>query len=191
MGVLTEAIDMFRLAESQAGDVDHLHIFDMDGTLALSPEPSPENKKRVPGRGWWSNPASLNNFDVKPVPEVKARYDAVKGQPGHHVAVMTGREDTPAMRAAVDRTLHGIGVRGHVHGHDLFLNPGADTKEWKKGQIMTLIKHHRPRHVHIYDDRHAHADEFSKMLGSLKIPHTIYKISHPDWKAGDKMPETS
>ena len=190
---LFEAIDAFRRAEMLSErHVDHLHVFDMDGTLAISPEPTKENKAKLIGSGWWGNPDSLSaKFPVRPIPETKAHYDKAKRTKGHKAVVMTGRLDTPEMRKAVSHTLRRIGVRGHTHGHDLFLNPGRDTAEWKKDQLMSLIRSHKPKHVHVYDDRPTHAAEFSHLLKSMGVPHTIYNVAHPKWGSGDKMPATS
>jgi hypothetical protein len=189
---LSEAIGLFRAVEQLAERVDHLHVFDMDGTLALSPEPTKENKAKLAGSGWWGNPDSLSaKFPVRPIPETKAHYDKAKRTKGHKAVVMTGRQDTPEMRKAVSHTLRRIGVRGHTHGHDLFLNPGRDTAEWKKDQLMALIKSHKPKHVHVYDDRPTHATEFSHLLKSMGVPHTIYNVASPKWGSGDKMPATS
>jgi len=193
---LFEAIDAFRRAEVLSErHVDHLHVFDMDGTLALSPEPTKENKAAAglaKGQGWWGHHDSLSErLPVRPIPEVKAHYDRAKRTKGHKAVVMTGRLDTPEMRKAVSHTLRRIGVRGHTHGHDLFLNPGRDTAEWKKDQLMSLIKSHKPKHVHVYDDRPTHAAEFSHLLKSMGVPHTIYNVAHPKWGSGDKMPATS
>jgi len=190
---LFEAISAFRGIEllSEAR-VKHLHVFDMDGTLALSPEPTDQNKAKLSGSGWWSNPDSLSaKFPVRPIPETRAHYEKAKRTKGHKAIVMTGRSDTPEMRSAVSKTLRRIGVRGHTHGHDLFLNPGRDTEEWKKDQLMALIKKHRPEHVHVYDDRPSHSKAFGKLLGSFGVPHTIYNVAHPKWASGDKMPKTS
>jgi hypothetical protein len=187
---LTEAVAEFRRAQTLAES--HLHVFDMDGTLALSPEPTPENKAKVgAGKKWWGNPESLSDkLDVHPVPETKAHYDKAKAS-GHKVVVMTGRENTPEMRRAVSRNLERVGVHGHEHGKDLFLNPGRDTEEWKKEQLWNLVQHHKPDHVHVYDDRTHHAKAFGHMLKSLGVPHTIYTVNHPKWGAGDKMPSDS
>lgn len=192
--MLAEAISAFRAAELLAeGRVDHLHVFDMDGTLALSPEPQ-KHRKLIPEleKGWWGDPRSLSSkLPVSPVPETKAYYNKARKTKGHKAVVMTGRLDTPEMRKAVSHTLRRIGVRGHTHGHDLFLNPGRDTEEWKKEQLWSLIKKHRPQHVHVYDDRPAHAKAFGGLLKSLGVPHTIYTVQHPGWGSGDKMPTTS
>lgn len=190
---LSEAIEVFRNVELLAeGRVKHLHVFDMDGTLALTPEPSKENKAKLIGTGWWGNPDSLSSkFQVRPIPETKALYNKARTTKGHKAIVMTGRANTPEMRKAVSHTLRRIGVRGHTHGHDLFLNPGLDTEEWKKDQLMALIKKHKPDHVHVYDDRAHHAEAFGRLLRSMSVPHTIYTVRHPKWGAGDKMPSNS
>lgn len=176
-----------------------LHVFDMDGTLALTAEPDKHRALyqaatgKPFGKGWWSRPETLRPpFPLAPIHDVVARYHQAR-RAGDHVVVMTGRQDTPAMRDAVDGVLHHVGVTGHTHGKDLFLkpHPDMDTAEWKKAQLYALLTKHRPSHVHIYDDREDHTKDFSRLLGSLFVPHSIYHVRHPGWGAAGTMPKTS
>ena len=190
----------------------HLHIFDMDGTLAVTPGPSQENRDhlryhtRTPTNprgarldGWWGDHRTLRHpLKTKPIESTLKGYHAAKGQPGHRVVVMTGRVDKPEMRDAVSQTLHGIGVTGHKHGHDLFLKPPhqgknkVKTDQWKARMLHRFhAEHPHLQHVHMWDDRPEHLEHFGKVLRGLGVKHTLHHVDHPDWQFAGKMPKTS
>lgn len=193
---------------------EHLHIFDMDGTLALTPGPSKTNRDalgrhtRTPTnpRGdrvdnWWGDHRTLGHpLKTKPIESTIKGYHAAKASPNSRVVVMTGRVDTPEMRDAVSRTLHKIGVKGHEHGHDLFLKPpgkGPDgkkrqTHDWKAEMLRRFRKQHpNLRHVHMWDDRPEHLDHFGEVLKNHGVKHTLNHVAHPEWEWNNKMPSTT
>jgi hypothetical protein len=185
---------------AEASENPDLHVYDMDGTLALTPEPGTHKSLyqkltgKPFGKGWWSRHESLRPpLEAEPIPDVIDRYHQAK-EDGHHVVVMTGRVDKPEMRDAVSDTLGKLGLAGHVHGRDLFLKPDdedVETEDWKKSKLFDLVKQHKPAHVHIYDDRKAHGVAFAHMLKSLGVPHTFHYVQHPGWGSAKTMPKTS
>jgi len=209
------------LIEAASHKVKHLHVFDMDGSLLVSPEPgwgkdwyryhtrTPTNPRGnnwdKDHKGWWSNPATLHSpkqlkhapFPIKPIEHTVKGYHAAKASPHSKVVVMTGRLDHPEMRKAVSGALHKIGVKGHEHGKDLFLNPGTkpgdkrvDTHQWKANMLHRFSKEHpHLKHVHMWDDREEHIDHFSKTLKALKLKHTLHHVKDPRWKTD--MPKHS
>ena len=204
--LLLEAIDKTK----------HLHVFDMDGTLMLSPEPKwgkdwyryhSRDRLNPRGRnwdheheGWWSNPHSLRGhpdapFPIRPIEHSVQGYHAAKQKPGSKVVIMTGRVNKPDMRHAVSGALEKIGISGHEHGKDLFLKPPTSqgkktikTAEWKKKMIHRFVqKHPHLKHVSMWDDRPDHADQFADKLDSLGMKHSVHRVQDPRW--GSNMPD--
>lgn len=207
------------LLEAHDHAVKNLHIFDMDGTLMLSPEPkwgsewyryhtrshtAPRGRNwNQDHEGWWSNPKSLEGPDHAPfplrgiVPTLKA-YHAAKAGPDSKVIVMTGRVNRPEMQDAVSRALRKIGVEGHKHGKDLFLKPPITgdpdtdkTDAWKRQMIRRFAAEHpNLRHVSMWDDRRDHLASFQRQLQHLGINHKLMHVRDPEW-GSDDMPSTT
>ena len=103
------------------------------------------------------------------------------------------------MQDAVSHTLHKLGVRGHKHGHDLFLKPPQDgkkkpmkTAEWK-GHMLKRFHSEHPhlKHVHMWDDRPEHIEHFRKVLSDLGVKHTLHHVDDEHWGSAGSMPKTS
>lgn len=205
------------ILETDDTDYKHLHIFDMDGTLMLSPEPgwgkswyryhtrTPINPRGNnwdhEHSGWWGNHESLRGpkhapFPIKPIEDTVENYHAAKRDPKNKVVIMTGRVDKPEMRDAVTKALAKIGIHGHKHGKDLFLKPPHDgetkvkTHEWKVHMLKRFATEHpNISHVHIWDDRKDHIEHFAKTIKALGKKHTLNHVDHPDWESD--MPDTT
>ena len=202
------------LIESIGHNVSHLHIFDMDGTLVRTPEPGPGKQlyhashpkgrswEEDHGKSWWRNPISLTGpdhapFTSHPIEKTIKGYRAAKRDKRSRVIIMTGRENTPAMRKAVQRTLNSIGVTGHRPGRDLFLKPPTDargnatiTHYWKSDMLRRFLHEHpNLKHVHMWDDRDHHIRHFAKTLNALGMAHTLHHVQEPEW--GGNMPNST
>jgi Swiss Army Knife RNA repair-like protein len=197
----------------ESRDAKHLHVFDMDGTLARTPEPTDQNKdlyryhsrSSTNPRGtkpgdWWGDHKTLRHpFETRPIEHTLKNYHAAKQDPNSRVVVMTGRVAKPDMQDAVSHTLHKLGVKGHTHGEDLFLKPPRDKKkknvktaEWKGHMLRQWHKEHpHLKHVTMWDDREEHLDHFRDVLHDLGVKHTLHHVKDPGWGSAGKMPITS
>ena len=195
----------------ESRNAKHLHIFDMDGTLARTPEPTKENRdlyryhsrSRTNPRGtkpgdWLGDHKTLRHpFETHPIEHTLKNYHAAKQDPDSRVVVMTGRVHKPDMADAVSLTLHKLGVRGHKHGEDLFLKPPRDkekekqkvvkTAEWK-GHMLRKFHQEHPhlKHVTMWDDREEHLDHFRDVLHDLGVKHTLHHVKDPGWGSAEK-----
>ena len=125
-------------------------------------------------------------FRIKPIEHTLRAYHSAKADPHGHVVVMTGRVDTPEMRRAVSGALRKIGVRGHQHGHDLFLKPQSHkpikTHDWK-GEMLQRFHGEHPHleRIHMWDDRKDHLAHFSNVLKKLNVKHELNHVQDPNW----------
>jgi len=185
----------------ESRNAKHLHVFDMDGTLARTPEPTTSNldlyryhsRSKTNPRGdkpgdWWGDHRTLRHpFEAHPIERTLKNYHAAKQDPHSKVVVMTGRIHKPEMADAVSHTLHKIGVQGHKHGHDLFLRPPQDGKKkpiktahWKGHMLRQFHKEHpNLKHISMWDDREEHLDHFRDVLHDLGVRHSLHHVKDP------------
>lgn len=157
-------------------------IFDFDGTLCLSPEPTPENKEKwatttnLPlGKGWWGNPNSLciDVFDPKLIEHVKAdALDRIADE-SCYVVLLTGR--MPKFSKIVKEILRQGGI---PYMDDYFFNGESDTLSYKLGVMRTL--HEQFPHVkqmEMWEDRVEHIPSFNtlgeELFGDGFVMHQI------------------
>jgi len=112
-----------------------LHIFDFDGTLFRSPEPSGDKGK------WWSSPGSLSEPCVpdKPGPEwwnspVVADAKKSISNPDVYAVLMTGRKDAP-FRWRIPELLKA----GGLNFDEVIMSPGGTVAAYKGDTVDTLL----------------------------------------------------
>jgi hypothetical protein len=166
------------LVEAAGHRVHKLHIFDMDGTLLLSPEPKwgkEHYRKHHPrgksweedhGKKWWSNPTSLTGhphkpFPIKPIEDTVKGYHAAHREKGSRVVVMTGRQNTPDMRQAVSHVLKQGNITDHKgrdlrHGSNLFLRREPHPHSRRPGRAPEKVLTHvwKGEMIHKFADQH-------------------------------------
>ena len=174
-----------------------LWIFDMDGTLLLSPEPHWglslwEKVKGSPwphGESWWSRPETLlPPFPIRAIGSTLRAFANAKRQNGK-VIVMTGRKDSPAMRRAVKSALRKGGVTGY---NALYLKPPSapSTGAWKVAMIQALArKYPGLESIFMWDDRIDHVREFEQTIKGLGLNGSVTYVNDPAW--GSNMPDTT
>lgn len=199
--------------------IQRLYVFDMDGTLARTPEPHWGKEwwryhtrcRAWPNglrwddlyRGWWGLPESLEGppgfpFPIHPIQHVLDAYRAAKEDPAARVVVMSGRVDGERMRSAVVGCLRKIGLTDLRIGHDLFLKPPQEqgrryvkTVDWKKSMLRQLRAAHPDlREIHVWEDRDEHAAAFRDLLRTFGLHFTVNLVKDPNWSSND-MPESA
>jgi len=176
-----------------------LAIFDMDGTLLRTPEPSwgvakykELTGKLWPYEGWWSKPESLlPPFEAPLIQSTYREYKAAKRAPGTKVIVMTGRMGTPALKRAVQTVLRNAGIR-HTFGDDLFLKPpgSSNTASYKLNTLEKLAKRYPTvTTLDMWDDRADHVGDFQAKIRSLGLKGKVTHVTGTGFgssKAWDK-----
>lgn len=186
-----------------------VYIFDMDGTLLLSPEPTKENyelwryhtrsRTKPQGEkwsdrfdGWWSRPETLQPpFKIRTIRPTVAAFNKAKRDPNGFVVVMTGRRNTAAMRKAVAQALG----KGGITGWDaLYLKPPTqdDTGTWKVG-MMRRFRQEFPEAstLWMWDDRPSHVRDFRAELKRLGFRGEVHLVNDPRWGSASHMPKNS
>jgi len=138
--------------DSKKKEITTLSFFDFDGTLADAMEPGEGKKeyKKVTGKnypdiGWWDNPKSLEPFDVKIFPKIKAEYEKKKAIPQSKTFLLTNRVEK--LSKQVKSILDDGGVT--MDGYD-FYQSGKN----KADRIKAIMKKFpKVTTINIYDDR--------------------------------------
>ena len=152
-----------------------LAIFDMDGTLLISPGP----KAWEATKGFWKRAWPL---ETRPAPGIRSTIEAFNAAKaaGATVIVMTGRRYTPRMRDAAAAALAAAGVTGYSA---LYLKPQheKDTGAWKERMIPALARLIGATRVDLWDDRREHAEAFRRDLQANLLEGTVTEVSDPRW----------
>ncbi len=160
-----------------------LAIFDMDGTLLLSPGPRTEDAHK----GFWKNPEPL---ETREAPVIEDTLEALNRSlaAGATVIVMTGRRYSPRMQTAAAAALEAAGVRGYAK---LYLKPQdeGDTGAWKERMIPALARRYGASRVDLWDDRPEHAEAFRRVLQRHLLEGTVTEVSDPRWIWGTVQPK--
>ena len=171
------------------GSMKRLAIFDMDGTLILSPGPRPgEDRKRH-----WKDPEPLATREAPPILSTVEAFHRARAE-GATVLVMTGRRHSPEMQEAARVALERAGVEGFAR---LILKPQSegDTGEWKERMILELAEEHGASRVDLWDDRPEHATAFRAVLEGAGLEGRVTDVDDPRWlwsgRRGEAMPKDS
>jgi hypothetical protein len=166
-----------------------LAIFDLDGTLIVSPTPDKGSKEIYKERtgndwphiGWFSKPESLDMdvFDIPTIPEVVADYKIEARNPNTVTVMMTGR-----LRKLTNE------VKTILFAHSLIFdeycfNYGGTTEEGKiKAMDELLVKYPDVIEITFHDDRVPHMETFKnwgkKQCDSGRIKSFKYVLV-PGW----------
>ena len=151
-----------------------LAVFDMDGTLLISPGPRAGEEK-----GFWKNPKPLETRDAPVIASTLEALNRAKSE-GATVLIMTGRRRTERMELAAAAALARAGVTGYAR---LILKPleAGDTGEWKEGMILELAREHGATRVDLWDDRPEHAAAFRRTLQEAGLDGTVTEVEDPRW----------
>lgn len=160
--------------------ITRLFIFDCDGTLLNSPEPTEENKNRFdrhhniskyPHRGWWSKIESFDRdvFDVKVIPSILTDYNRAKRDPDGLMVMLTSR--MPYFEERIKELLDNNGLYFDVY---LFK---SGQKEKSERVNSLLRKYPDTTYIEIWDDRQKEIDLYQKWSITMK-PEIYIKINH-------------
>ncbi|SRR6266403_1378367 len=145
-----------------------LCIFDFDGTLISSPEPTEENKKlwetvherKWPhkGNGWWTKEESLclKTFDIKTIEHVK--YDALDriNDVNAYTVLLTGR--MPKFQKMIKEILRKNGI---PYFNAYYFNDSHRTLDFKL-KVIEQLKNEFPSVIEfeMWEDRVEHIPSF-------------------------------
>lgn len=142
-----------------------LSVFDFDGTLINTPEPTEREKKvwevvndkEWPFIGWWGRPESLDLdvWPMEPKPEVLEAYKKEISDPNTMVILLTGRLEKlrPQVEAILDKN--------NLNFDAVLLNRGTSTVIDKISQMNNLLKSNPTiKSVEMWDDREEHFPKF-------------------------------
>jgi hypothetical protein len=162
-----------------------LAIFDMDGTLLLSP--GPEGLEGAAKKAFWKDPEPLENREAPVIESTREAYLEAQRE-GATLIVMTGRRYSPRMKAAAAAALEAAGLTGHA---ELYLKPQSegDTGRWKEGMIAALARAHGASRVDLWDDRPEHAEAFRRVLEQHRLEGTVTDVADPRWSWGSAQPK--
>lgn len=182
--------DALRL-DHKAGPITTLHIFDFDGTLVRTPAPEEGKPKYLAATGtpwkggWWGREGSLSPPVVEqPFPQsrvVTTVFDeleqVVTASQTSVAVVVTGRIKhlrSPVLRILDDICTPRVAASGEqpphsfLHHSAVFMHPGGSqsTLEFKTHLFTELLTSGpllrcNVRHLHIWEDRKAHAETFA------------------------------
>lgn len=160
------------MEESKKKEITTLNFFDFDGTLADAMEPGKGKKeykkitgKTYPSMNWWGSSKSLEPFDVKLFPKVKAEYEKKKGAPQSKTYLLTNRIEklSPQVKSILDDG----GVT--MDGYDFYKSGKS-----KSDRIKDILKEFpKVKTINVYDDR---ADQL-KVFKELKKELDHYYIT--------------
>lgn len=156
--------------------------YDFDKTLFLTPEPN-EGKIRwkektgldYPHRGWWGRIESLDTeiFMIDVNKKVYNQYLIDKKDPNNMIILATGRlENVPKMRESVEKILY----KYNITFHNIYLNHGINTFNFKIKLFERLIKKHNIEEFTMYDDREEHIAKFVDWAKNQIIPINIIDV---------------
>tara|TARA_Y100000389_G_C17463096_1_gene523287 strand:- start:1109 stop:1603 length:495 start_codon:yes stop_codon:yes gene_type:complete len=149
-----------------------LSVFDFDGTLINTPEPTEKEKKvwevvndkEWPFIGWWGRPESLDLdvWPMEPKPEVLEAYKKEMSDPNTMVVLLTGRLEKlrPQVQVILDKNNFDFDA--------VLLNRGGNTLIDKIGQMNNLLKSNPSiKKLEMWDDREEHFPKFKSWGGGL------------------------
>lgn len=161
----------------------NLNIYDFDGTLFRSPEPSPslwdrKSMGRILGQpceggyGWYQDTLTLSESVLsrsgQPIDtlwnESLVEHVRASSSNEHDVTVLlTGRSTqyVDVIEALIEQA--GLPVFDHMFLKPVSLEPGTApvrTMEFKLNVIRTLVLQYHPDHTQLFDDRLRHVDRF-------------------------------
>jgi hypothetical protein len=161
-----------------------LAVYDFDGTLIDSPEPQ-EGKKQweekmgqhYPHKGWWGRAESLdtNIFDIKPFPNMLAKFQEDMADPNTTTIILTSRMEK--LRPQLENILRLNGIRVD----ELITKRGAEDK----GDVILKIENYNQdlEEIVVYDDFAGMMPnkiaEYTK-IKDLLLPRVQYHIFRVD-----------
>lgn len=157
-----------------------LVCFDFDATLIETPTPEVGIPKweeatglRWGGRGWWSNPESLNiKIFNPPVNDwVYKHYLLERSNPNAYIFLATGR------LLKLQKQVTDILKYHNITPDDVFCNTGGDTFKFKCLLFEKIIRDNPgATEFTMYDDRDAHLGEFKKWAMKQPIKVNIIDV---------------
>eukprot|EP00668_Euglena_longa_P032392 GGOE01041708.1.p1 GENE.GGOE01041708.1~~GGOE01041708.1.p1 ORF type:complete len:351 (+),score=59.15 GGOE01041708.1:45-1055(+) len=182
-----------------------LDIYDFDGTLFKSPEPSEaiwgrrlcgqlKNSPKQNGLGWYHHTASLEPPFVPADPPaswfVTQVFQAAlesSHHPNQHAVLLTGRSTAHA-----DRVRHICKAVG-LEMAEYHLKPPdfvGGTLTFKRAVIRQLVDTYRPSKVRLWEDRPLHAEKFVQFLSGLQATGKVPEVEVQEVRGGPYlMPE--
>jgi len=163
-----------------------LAVYDFDGTLIDSPEPTEENKnlwkekmgQEYPHKGWWGKKESLNTdvFDIKPFPNMLRKLQADMADPDTTTIILTSRMDKLRPELENIMKLNGITV------DELITKRGREDK----GDVILRIENYNQdlEEIVVYDDFAGGMDnkiaEYTKIRNKLSdgVQYNIYYVNN-------------
>jgi len=131
-----------------------LAVYDFDGTLIDSPEPTEDNKRlwkekkgeEYPHKGWWGRKESLDTevFDIKPFPTILSKLKKHMADPDTTTIILTSRMEKLRPQLENIMKLNGIVV------DELITKKGSEDK----GDVIMNIAKYNPdlKEVVVFDD---------------------------------------
>jgi len=188
---LDEAVQRFRLLESQDKAIETLYVFDMDDTLLHHPSQKGgmAQWKRYTGQDWphgerwWSISATLKPpFKFARVDATKAAFKKAKADPKGKVVVMTGRLATKGFKTTIPELLRQLGLGSFKFGENLFLKRTNErsTLAWKKKMISGFLRRYpNLKALHMWDDRGDHVTAFDAHIKKLGMKGRVTHVQEP------------
>lgn len=200
---LGEAIERFRLLESQDKTVETLYVFDMDDTLLHHPSQKRgmAQWKRATGQDWphgdrwWSVSATLKPpFKFDKVKATQAAFKKAKRDGKGKVVVMTGRLATKGFKETIPELLRQLGFGKFSFNDNLFLKRinERSTLAWKKKMISGFVRRYpNLKALHMWDDRGDHVTEFGAHIKKLGVKGKVTHVQEPTpAKVNENYPNT-
>jgi len=170
--------------ELKEKDITTLNFFDFDGTLADCPEPGKGKKeykkitgKNYPHMDWWGNPKSLETFDVKIFPKMKAEFDKKKSIEQSKTYLLTNRKEI--LSTQVKSILDNGDIT--MDGYDFYVS-GKN----KVDRIKVILRDFpKVKTINIYDDR---ADQlnifktFKKEMDHYYVTINVFRCTNGKFK---------